>query len=569
MKFTPNKVEKKSLFRGFLKQTSGNVAVIAGLAIIPIISVLGLALDFQLVVTKKNTIQQILDATLIAAARDRQTGTPQPEVISKAQSLFESLRAANDPTITCDPVQASFAADTENLSAVVDCRQPTTLSAIFGRENFNFRVNSGSTFGIGKIDVAFVFDLSGSMNCPANLQVGFDSQACAFGQDNGETRMDVLKEAAREAVDLLLQANGRPDSEIRIAMTGYTDAVNAGSFFDQVVEIPSNAQRRSPNLIGSENLANDYPDYIGKVQMETGNQRQFYDYESIFCPNGAINANNCRGSYQDFSGRFYYPLNGHPTCVWARQGPEAATDRPPNGNAFLRAARPVWDFTNNNQHNDDFNYGRKRSGFEEILRNEGSYRHNQSGGGQVTGSNSSTTGTFTTRGAIDVNSSRCAQNLEPVPLTTNPAPLENFINTMEPIGGTGGHAGTAWGWYLLSPQWASVWPTQSEPHEYDAPDTAKVLILMTDGEFNAEAPDVNRSSVEQTAAICSNIKAGTNITIFTVRLGTFTSSNLVGGQNITDFCATDTDRALISTGDSLVDDFRSIATQISDLRISS
>ncbi len=568
MKFSAKKSWGMSSLKTYLKDTSGNVAMIAGLAIIPIISVLGLAVDFQFVVTKKNTVQQLLDQTLIAAARDRQAGQDRGVVESRASDLFDSLLAANDPNIDCDPINAMFAEDSEDLFAFVDCRQPTTLSAIFGRDHFDFRVDSGSTFGVGEIDVAFVFDLSGSMSCPEDLQVGFDSSQCG-SNNNGRSRMDALKDAANEAVDILLATNDRADSNVRIAMTGYSNALNAGQYFERVVDMPSNAERRPANLETSETVGNNIEDYIGQVQMEVGNERQFYDYESIFCPQGEINSSNCRGNYSDFAGRFYYDLGEHPTCVWARQGPQAATDLGPGNGAFMRAARPVWDFSNNTQHNDDANYVRKRDGQAEVLRNEGSWRQGSPDGIQ-TGSRSSTSGTFTTRGAINANDARCNLDLEPRPLTDDQRSLTDFIDAMEPNGGTAGHVGLSFGWYMLSPRWASVWPNESEPLEYDKPDSAKFLILMTDGEFNAEAPDVSESSVSQAADICRNIKDQTNITIFTVKLGTFESSNTIGTQSITEFCASSPDTTLNPTdGESLVDDFRSIAQQISDLRISS
>lgn len=574
MKFFPIKARKKPSRKSFLKETSGNVAMIAALAILPILAVLGLAVDFQLVVTKKNTVRAILDQTLIAAARDRQSGVPQGEVLSRASDLFESLRIANDDSIECDPINADFEEDSDNLSAFVDCTQPTTISAIFGNDEFNYRVESGSTFGVGEIDVAFVFDQSLSMNCPLTFNEGFDSDECGLGEDRGETRMDALQDAATAAIGILLATNDRPDSNIRIAITGYTNAVNAGQFFDQVVEIPSNANRRPVTLENSEELGQIYEDdIIGKVQMEVGSNRQFFDYEAIFCGGGAnSNQTDCNGNYSDFAGRFYYPFGEHPTCVWARQGPEAATDRAPGGNAFLRAARPVWDFTSNFQHNDDSNYFRKNRGEAEVERTRGSWRHGRLGGGsEITGSRNSTSGTFGTRGAINVGSSSCDMNLGPVPLTSDETPLLDFINRMVPVAGTGGHVGTAWGWYLLSPNWASVWPSASQPLDYNEPDTAKVLILMTDGEFNDTAPDAPSSSVEQAEALCRNIKNQTNITIFTVRFGDFesTETTSVTNESITDFCATDEDRSLsATTGPGLIDAFESIATEISDLRIS-
>jgi hypothetical protein len=41
-----------------------------------------------------------------------------------------------------------------------------------------------------------------------------------------------------------------------------------------------------------------------------------------------------------------------------------------------------------------------------------------------------------------------------------------------------------WTRYLLSPKWADVLPTGSQPSAYGTAKTSKYAILMTDGEFN-------------------------------------------------------------------------------------
>ncbi|WP_420337066.1 TadE/TadG family type IV pilus assembly protein [Roseibium sp.] len=73
------------------------------------------------------------------------------------------------------------------------------------------------------------------------------------------------------------------------------------------------------------------------------------------------------------------------------------------------------------------------------------------------------------------------------PLTAKKRDLHGTIRNLSLIGGTGGQAGVAWSWYTLSPEWASIWPRESQPMPYDnssRPKNRKIAILMTDGEFN-------------------------------------------------------------------------------------
>ena len=51
-------------------------------------------------------------------------------------------------------------------------------------------------------------------------------------------------------------------------------------------------------------------------------------------------------------------------------------------------------------------------------------------------------------------------------------------------GGTSGNEGLAWGWRVLSPRWRGLWggdTPNARPLDYDAADTDKVVVMLTDG----------------------------------------------------------------------------------------
>lgn len=70
------------------------------------------------------------------------------------------------------------------------------------------------------------------------------------------------------------------------------------------------------------------------------------------------------------------------------------------------------------------------------------------------------------------------------PMTSNRSKLLADINAYHAGGSTAGHLGVAWSYYMLSPNWDSVWPAESKPGSYGNDKTLKVALLMTDGEFN-------------------------------------------------------------------------------------
>jgi len=71
-----------------------------------------------------------------------------------------------------------------------------------------------------------------------------------------------------------------------------------------------------------------------------------------------------------------------------------------------------------------------------------------------------------------------------VPLTADLKTLTDTIEKFVADGGTGGHIGVQWAWYMLSDKWKNVLPASAAPGPYRSNGVAKYAILMTDGEFN-------------------------------------------------------------------------------------
>ena len=81
------------------------------------------------------------------------------------------------------------------------------------------------------------------------------------------------------------------------------------------------------------------------------------------------------------------------------------------------------------------------------------------------------------------------------PLTANASTLNNVIKDLVASGGTAGHIGVQWAWYMLSENWGSVMNASQRPAKMDPKKVAKYVILMTDGEFNLSYFDAD--SVDQ------------------------------------------------------------------------
>ena len=173
------------------------------------------------------------------------------------------------------------------------------------------------------------------------------------------------------------------------------------------------------------------------------------------------------------------------------------------------------------------------------------------------------------------------------PLTATRATLTTAISGLAATSSSGGHIGVGWGWYSISPNFSSIFTGTSAPGSYTAPHLKKVLILMTDGEYNSSycngvisqdsttgsgsaadhincnAP--NGNTYTQAGLLCTAMKAK-GVTIYTVGFQVGSDTN---AQNLVNNCATDAQHVYTpSTGTALQDAFEAIGADIAALRIS-
>lgn len=171
-----------------------------------------------------------------------------------------------------------------------------------------------------------------------------------------------------------------------------------------------------------------------------------------------------------------------------------------------------------------------------------------------------------------------------VPLTNDKSVLISSIDSLSAGGSTGGQIGIAWGWYMLSPNWAYLWPAGSHAAGYGTPHLHKIAILMTDGEYNSgysngvisldsgtgsgspsdhincNAP--NGNSYVQSLKLCTAMKVA-GVTVYTVGINVIDSQSAV---KLLSECASEPANFYNATnGNSLQQAFRDIALKVSTL----
>lgn len=80
---------------------------------------------------------------------------------------------------------------------------------------------------------------------------------------------------------------------------------------------------------------------------------------------------------------------------------------------------------------------------------------------------------------------------EIMPLTSNLSAAQATIDGLVAVGGTAGHIGIQWTWYMLSEKWGSIMSASQRPAAKNSEKVGKFAILMTDGEFNLSYFDIN------------------------------------------------------------------------------
>lgn len=154
-----------------------------------------------------------------------------------------------------------------------------------------------------------------------------------------------------------------------------------------------------------------------------------------------------------------------------------------------------------------------------------------------------------------------------LPLTDDKNALKAKVNAFNADGPTGGHMGTAWGWYLVSPNWSSVWPADAQPKPYGTKNLVKAIIVMTDGIYNT-AYNNGAMASQQAISLCNNAKAE-GVVVYTVG---FASPK--GAEATLTACASvDPDSGKpnfypAQNGEALTAAFASIAAKLGQLRVS-
>ncbi|MET0653307.1 MAG: pilus assembly protein TadG-related protein [Hyphomicrobiaceae bacterium] len=220
-----------ALARRFARDSSGAVAMIFGLMLIPMAAMIGLAVDFGRVYAVNSSTQGALDAAALAAGRAAQV--EHTDTLNKASAaataFFNQAKPKNvvSSTLQFSPNSAETAFTVTATSWV---RTP-----FLGALDFIIKKNaqsgaptvcSGSFFNCVKLTTTSTAELKaggdGGSNIEVSMMLDVTGSMCSPC-----SKIDAAKDAAKDLVDIVIW-NDQSQYTSRIALAPFAEAVNVG-----------------------------------------------------------------------------------------------------------------------------------------------------------------------------------------------------------------------------------------------------------------------------------------------------------------------------------------------------
>lgn len=510
----------------FLRNTSGNVSIMAAFAAIPALAATGAAVDWMRLNDYRTEVYSALDGAVLAGTQAYfENDMDKAKAVAEAKRFYDNAIPAGQFTV--NDVTFKLNSKGNGIAASGQVEVPTSFMKVVGIDKLvvlssNIEEAAVAESGVNKpsadLEVSLMLDVTGSM-CADN------NGPCTSGP-----KISALKSAAADLVDTVIWDD----------QTSFTSKIAVVPFSTRV--------RVGPDGGGGaimKKLTNLEPTWNGWYKM---------------CTNGSGGG----GSETDGG----WTCNAYETKKYTGwKIMPCVTDRFYNdGWKFeLTDADPAAGRWMNAHDGGRMPEGQDSSAIKATV---------------GTGKTKADPATFWNYDYSGMCYDVAPAN-EVMPLTNDKAKLKSKISGLQAFGATGGVLGTAFSWYMLSPAWKNIWTGQSQPKPYEKlketnadgkPKLRKVAILMTDGSYNTfrgwKGQDINLLS-SNAKEMCANMKAK-GIEIYTIgfALDELPPSEIPTSKSMLQSCATSPKHFYDShSPDELKQAFKDIGQNVSDVAI--
>ena len=198
----------------FAGANQGNIAVIFAIALVPILTFMGAAIDYSRANSARSSMQSALDSTALMISKDLTDGRiSSSDIEAKAKSYFAALYTNKDSTVVSDDIHVAYLPkdSTTGMSNVVITASGYVIAdfmKIAGFPQLNFNTGATATWGNSRMRVAMVLDNTGSMD------------------QNG--KMPAMQKAATDMITTLSGYN-KQDGDVYISIIPFAKDVNVGT----------------------------------------------------------------------------------------------------------------------------------------------------------------------------------------------------------------------------------------------------------------------------------------------------------------------------------------------------
>jgi len=608
----------KDAARRFVRADQGNIAVMFGIALVPILSFVGAAVDYSRALNARSSMQAALDSTALMVAKDLAAGTiTASQVNTKAQSYFAALYTNKETqNLTISGVYTAGSGSTTSTVQVNGSGGINTdFIRVAGFPTINFNTSSTTTWGNVKMRVALALDNTGSMASSGKITAlrnavagsgGLIDQLSILAKTDGDVYISVIPFA--KVVNVGASNYNQSWIDWHDWLSPPTDQ-NALAFDGSQPSLPINWHAVGPgakcpftnsnggfacttgpnsetttNYIPSSGTysgyicpsadANSHAKYNGcwvSTQVTNGNNTQTFcsGSSSCACPvnssGSSVSGCSCSGSGSSkvCAGKVYSHNWTQPT-VTSNVGFKDTSTSP----ATLNKWTPTAVMVPNNWTGASTNPTSTWTGC--VADRDQPY--------DVSGS---TTQPFPANEWYENSVAYCdssvTNSLEPIiPLSYSWTTLKSAVNAMQPTGGTNQAVGMAWAWQSLLPGGPLNAPTEDANTTYN-----RVIILLSDG-LNTEDrwPSYGDGSSQASgnpidarqAQLCTNLKNATDAkgnpmyTIYTIQVNTNSPADPT--STVLQNCASSPDKFFMLTSSTqILTTFNTIGTALSKLRV--
>ncbi|OJV04463.1 MAG: hypothetical protein BGO20_19875 [Bosea sp. 67-29] len=186
----------------FRRDRSGNVMMIFGLALVPLMGVVGVAVDYSRASNARQALNAAIDSAALMAARDAQKLTDAQLTARVNAWLKDSLPADVKSEFSTATVTIDRTARTVKI--VANANVPATVARVIGTQQIAVSSSGQSTWGLNTIELALVLDNTGSMSSSG--------------------KMTALKQASLDLIQIMKDATQETD-QIRISIVPFSTRV--------------------------------------------------------------------------------------------------------------------------------------------------------------------------------------------------------------------------------------------------------------------------------------------------------------------------------------------------------